>query len=126
MPLTYKAFIESLGCPKRCTLCGCMYEEEHNLGRWLCTYHPGKWSSGKWTCCSRQHPSKSLYGCTPCDHLPRGPVWNERDVLFGIPVAWTRLLEPSTEAIVQDPRHSRWVGIQRTSNYSRVRIKGSS
>lgn len=116
--------------PEVCGRCGVKFTELTNMGRWECKYHPGHeepaktysrkltsggWEPvryGKWTCCGKQ-----LYqeGCTACDHSKAAHGIHPNDVMKGVQVEWLRSLQPTPEAILQDPSDNTHVCIKRSA-----------
>jgi len=84
-------------CPDKyrdtCYRCGIRYDVVDNIGRFQCSYHPGKYDGETgWSCCgekkrkvrhrnfhgfldeTRLNYKERHTGCTPCDHNDGDPV----------------------------------------------------
>jgi hypothetical protein len=89
-----------LWLPQKCAHCKEEYRPLHNLGRWMCRWHPGERLEHSFSCCGR-----STRGCQPCDHSPISKIgqvrWTEDNTGVRVPQILYRMIGFKDESIVE-------------------------
>lgn len=114
-----------------CVRCGVLFTELSNIGKWECSFHPGKKTRGaqnhsirtsaawvqtpeyRWSCCGKLWSSNHDAGCVSCDHSNKRFVMDKSDTVPKVHKNWLRELRPLPEAIEENPEDNDWVSIKR-------------
>jgi hypothetical protein len=90
-----------LSIPRVCAFCKEEYRPIHNLGKWMCRWHPGERLEKYYSCCK-----KNSRGCQPCDHSPISKVgqrrWTDDNRGVRVPQLLFRILQFREDSVVED------------------------
>lgn len=85
---TLKQHLEFLQQTQPCAYCRELYNSWENIGTLHCSYHPGFFVDGAFTCC---RGSSARLGCRRCDHSSQmqqgGARWDDHTALMKVPSA---------------------------------------
>jgi len=97
---------------KKCKVCGSVFTELNNTGRWLCRQHPGDIVNNRFTCCNliTIYPNKEQFydktislqkkGCERCDHRTTLETFTDMsDGLVEVPLVVAPKLNCNMQAI---------------------------
>lgn len=114
-----------------CARCHRIYQELTNIGRWECSWHPGRKvmedetrrtsTSGPsflnpkivWSCCGRHWTPNHEDGCIPCDHTMGRIELDTTDDVQGVHESWLVDLKCSAGSIIRAP-DSQYVTVKRS------------